>query len=114
MPNVTGLDAVESAVLLSHGMDPKNYGLKRHSPCAMMLLCYVTRDDIFIRPYSAELDDPNEVTGRPPDDWERQIILENGIDPDGYEVLYQDSTIIQLRSIENMDQIEIWKGDRKW
>lgn len=49
-----------------------------------------------------------------PDEQERQILRENGLDPDGYGVTYRDDTTIRLLCYKTRDVIKIEQGDRLW
>lgn len=52
---------------------------------------------------------------RLPDDFEKQIMQENGLSEDkSYEVFYQDADCIRLLCHETRDFITIHKGDRQW
>lgn len=49
-----------------------------------------------------------------PDDLEKRIIRENGMDPSNYGVCYRDATCIRILCYLTRDMIIIYKGDRKW
>ena len=50
----------------------------------------------------------------PPDEFEQQIIRENGMDPGNYGVIFRDADCIRLLCFAPRDLVTIWKGDRKW
>lgn len=55
------------------------------------------------------------ANNRVPDDFEKQIMRENGItDTKSYGVMYRDSDCIRLLCYVTRDVITIHKGDRKW
>lgn len=49
-----------------------------------------------------------------PNDLDRKIIQENGMDPEKYGVKFRDEECIRLLCFATRDVIVIWKGDRKW
>ena len=52
---------------------------------------------------------------RNPDEFEKQIMKENGIsDIKSYGVMYRDADCIRLLCHATRDIIAIHKGDRKW
>lgn len=51
---------------------------------------------------------------RVPDEQERKILRENGMDPDNYCVTFRDETTIVLRNYKTRDDVTIHKGDREW
>lgn len=51
---------------------------------------------------------------RVPDEEERRIIRENGIDPDAVTVSFRTETSIHLLYFKTRDEIVIRKGDRPW
>ena len=51
---------------------------------------------------------------RVPDEQERRIMQENGMDPEKYCVTFRDETTIVLRNYKTRDDVTIHKGDRKW
>lgn len=51
---------------------------------------------------------------RVPDEQEKRIIRENGMDPERFGVSYRDDTSIRLLNYRTRDYITIHKGDRRW
>lgn len=51
---------------------------------------------------------------RVPDEQEKKIIRENGMDPERFCVTFRDETTIALRNFNTRDDVTIHKGDRKW
>ena len=51
---------------------------------------------------------------RVPDDFEKQIIRENHLDPNNYGVCYRDADTIRLLCFTTRDYVTIFRGDRKW
>jgi hypothetical protein len=51
---------------------------------------------------------------RVPNEFEEQIIRENGMDPSRYGVCYKDADMIRLICYATRDTVTIWRGDRKW
>lgn len=52
---------------------------------------------------------------RVPNEFEKQIMRENGISDDkSYGVMYRDADCIRLLCHMTRDIITIYKGDRKW
>lgn len=49
-----------------------------------------------------------------PNEKERRIIRENGMNPDNYCVTFRDKTTIRLRNYDTRDDVIIRKGDRAW
>jgi len=49
-----------------------------------------------------------------PNEKERKILLENGLDPAKYCVTFRDETTIGLRNYKTRDDVTIRKGDRAW
>lgn len=111
MPNVTVPNREEKKLLGALGMKTKDYGVMRRTDRMFGLLCYATRDFVWIKnsppPYGGE-------TSRPPDDTEKQIMQENGVNPEYFDVTFRAADIIQLRFCDTRIYVEIWKGDRKW
>lgn len=48
------------------------------------------------------------------DEREKEIVRENGMDPDRFGVLYRDDTTIWLLNFRTRDTVTIRKGDRPW
>ena len=51
---------------------------------------------------------------RVPDEQERKIMEENGLDPEKFCVTFRDETTIVLRNYKTRDELTIHKGDRAW
>lgn len=51
---------------------------------------------------------------RTPNEFEQQILQENGLDPNKYGVCYKDADTIRLLCYATRDFVTIWRGDRKW
>jgi len=51
---------------------------------------------------------------RTPNDQEAQILRENDMDPDRFQVTFRDEDTIVLRNHKTRDEITIHKGDRAW
>ena len=51
---------------------------------------------------------------RVPDEQERKIIQENGMDPERFCVTFRDENTICLRNYKTRDDVTIRKGERKW
>lgn len=49
-----------------------------------------------------------------PDEQEKRILRENGLDPDRYGVVYRDDATIHLLNYDTRDDVVIRKGDRTW
>lgn len=49
-----------------------------------------------------------------PDEKERKIMEQNGLDPSKFCVTFRDETIICLRNYKTRDDVTIRKGDRPW
>lgn len=49
-----------------------------------------------------------------PNEKERKIMEENGLDPHKFCVTFRDETKICLRNYKTRDDVTIRKGDRKW
>ena len=49
-----------------------------------------------------------------PDEIEKKIIQQNGLNPEKYGVMYRDEKTILLLCYDTRDYIEILKGDRPW
>lgn len=49
-----------------------------------------------------------------PDEHVKQILLENGLDPKDYGMIYRDADTIRLLCYATRDNITINRGDRKW
>lgn len=49
-----------------------------------------------------------------PDEREKKILRENGLDPSKFCVIFRDETTIALRNYKTRDDVTIRKGDRKW
>ena len=49
-----------------------------------------------------------------PDEQEKRILRENGLDPDRYGVVYRDDATIHLLNYDTRDDVVIRKGDRPW
>ena len=54
-----------------------------------------------------------------PDERERRIMLQNGIDPgpennNNFCVVHREDSMIVLRNFKTRDDITIYRGDRKW
>ena len=49
-----------------------------------------------------------------PTDKEKQILRENGMNPNDYGVTYRDADIFRLLCYATRDIITIDRGDRKW
>lgn len=111
MPNITVPNREEKQLLKELGMGIKDYGVINRSERMFGLLCYATRDYIWVKinPPTA-----GEEAARPPDDLEKQILQENGIQPEYFDVTFRAADIIQLRFRDTEIYVEIWKGDRKW
>ena len=51
---------------------------------------------------------------RTPDEWEEEIIRENGMDPERFAVIHTDDSAIWLLNYKTRDTVTIRKGDRPW
>ena len=51
---------------------------------------------------------------RMPTKEEQEIMLRNGIDPEGVTIKYRDEKMIHLIRHKTRDEITIRQGDRKW
>ena len=51
---------------------------------------------------------------RMPTKEEQEIMLRNGIDPEGVSIKYRDEKMIHLIRHKTRDEITIRQGDRKW
>lgn len=49
-----------------------------------------------------------------PNEEERKIMEQNGLDPEKFCVTFRDETTIALRNYKTRDDVTIRKGDRKW
>ena len=49
-----------------------------------------------------------------PNEFEKQIMKENGIDPSNVGILYRSADCIRVLNYLTRDMITIWKGDRQW
>ena len=49
-----------------------------------------------------------------PDEQEKRILRENGLDPEKYGVTYRDDATIHLICYDTRDDVVIRKGDRPW
>lgn len=49
-----------------------------------------------------------------PNEQERKIMEENGLDPSKFCVTFRDETTICLRNYKTRDDVTIRKGDRPW
>ncbi len=112
MPNVTVPSEQEKALLLELGMGNKDYGVTRRDENALRLMCYATRDYIWIKRISS--DDTNSDDAREPDENEWQILRENGINPDSFEVTCREAHLIEVRRKDTGTYLLILKGDRPW
>lgn len=111
MPNITVPNTQEKQLLLELGMETKDYGVMHRANKMFGLLCYATRDYIWIKTASEK---PTGDTRRKPDELEKQIMQENGIPHIYFDVTFRSSDVIQLCFCDTETYVEIWKGDRKW
>lgn len=111
MPNVTVPDKLEKKLLMELGMGTKGYGVMHRTEKMVGLLCYATRDYIWIKQNPPVA---GKETARAPDALEIQILKENGITPEPFAVTFRAADIIKLRFGGGNTYVEIWKGDRKW
>lgn len=51
---------------------------------------------------------------RTPNEFEEQIIRENGMDPNNYGICCRDADSIRLLCYATRDTVTIFRGDRKW
>ena len=49
-----------------------------------------------------------------PDENEKRIMQENGLDPKAFCVTHRGEDYFVLRNYKTRDDITIYKGDRKW
>lgn len=49
-----------------------------------------------------------------PNEKEKRIMQENGLDPEVFCVTYRTEDMIVLRNYKTRDDITIYKGDREW
>lgn len=49
-----------------------------------------------------------------PNEEERKIMEQNGLDPEKFCVTFRDKTTIALRNYKTRDDVTIRKGDRAW
>lgn len=49
-----------------------------------------------------------------PNEKEKRILLENGLDPKVFCVTFRDENLICLRNYRTRDDVTVRKGDRQW
>lgn len=111
MPNITVPNTQEKQQLRELGMETKDYGIMHRANRTLGLLCYATRDYIWIK---TALEGTEGIIRRKPDELEKQIMQENGIPGRYFDVTDRSSDVIQLCFCDTQTYVEIWRGDRKW
>ena len=54
------------------------------------------------------------VKYKPPTKEEKEILIRNGVDPEGVAVFFRDEDCIMLLRYKTRDTITIKQGDKKW